>query len=177
MPEYAITFSALLQRPSPIDLTRRNIRTASGDDFVVLVNAYADEDASTPADLTNATCTMFLYRCANGWSGWDYGWFEWDNVNWRDPVLSVVGLTATDALPFQVPFGQTLFQFQPPVTGGFHGRYAFAVHIATQFAMGATVIRGVMDIERGPVTPYENTTSGTEFTLDDSDLDGGDILG
>lgn len=179
MTEYVINFSGLLQRPYPISLTKRNVRITGGDDLVFVVTMYADEDAIVPVDITDAVATMVIYRDdKQAWS-WDYGlWWLTGRFN-QAPILQIAGLNATTALPTQAPLGQIYFMLPPDSTAGFHGRFVFQIVLQTSAGFGASVLKGIIDIDRAPVfLTGTGSPVGSDglFVLDGSVLDGPDVL-
>lgn len=190
MAEYDISFAALRYRYSPLALAHRNVRITGGDDLTITVTVYDDEDTATLSDLTMATPVLYLYRTRHNRIGnlWDYG-FGWASlVDHHQPILTINGFVPSApsadinfVLDFirgnylaasQAEAGQVIFSLQPWQTIQFHGRYGFAVFLATPSGLGQTILRGIMDIERGIATPF----TAPPFILGTDNLGGPDVL-
>lgn len=175
MPEYSNFITAILQRPSNTTLTMRNMRIAAGDDFMVYMTLYQNEDASAPVTINGAQYMSFFPldaqygawdQWSRSWSGWDYGSLGWGRCIPPRPILTV---TATSDI--NMP-GVAMFAIPPADTQLWLGRYAFLIQVA-QAGAGATVARGILDVEPGLILPGPVVNP---FTLDQSQLDGPDVL-
>jgi hypothetical protein len=186
MAEYIINLSALKQQPNPTKFTLRNVAIRQGDEFELVVTVYADEDASAPLDITGSNGRLYLYRERDGCHRWDYG-FGWLTYGWqfdRRPIEVIYGHTVGDSgsvpvtdpgalLPAIPPtIGQIVFCFPQSATAHLTGRFGFEVILQTHNASGASILRGIFEIERGFVT-----SSHSGFVLGESALAGPDVLG
>jgi hypothetical protein len=161
MPEYTVALSCLLQQPSPLQQTRRNIQISAGDDFIVVVTAYADEDAAAPASIAGSVPTLYLYGA--NYRGWDYGLGA---VGQREAILQIAGTLGAA--------GQMTFVFSPALTSGLRGRFVFVIRLVTALGAGAVVMRGALEVARSIYFPVLGP--GGDFILDISFLDGPDVM-
>jgi hypothetical protein len=160
------------QQRNPVRVQQWNGSLRAGDDLKLALTCYTD-DLGTLVDLNNARSQLALYYDERGGPGWgdgyccDYGW-GWFTIP-RTPAQTVAGYSAGTLWP-----GQTNFYLPPLTTQTLRGRYKLLLELDLQDGT-STQVEGILQM-RGGITNTLGHSQPAVFTLDQSLLDGPDVL-
>jgi hypothetical protein len=161
---------------NPVRVQQWNASIRAGDDFKLALTVYDDDDGTLTL-LPGSRSRLALYREHGYGHGWgfgsglgyccDYGW-DW-YTGPRTPAQQVDGYVAGTAWP-----GQVNFSLPGASTAALHGNYRMLLEL-DMYNGGFTQIEGVLQF-RGGITNTLGHAAPVVFTLDQSLLDGPDIL-
>jgi hypothetical protein len=165
------------QQRNPVRVQEWNGSLRAGDDLKLALTVYAD-DLGTLAAVPGSRSQLALYYDERRGSMWgnswgsggyccDYGW-DWFTYP-RTPVQVAAGYVAGSAWP-----GQVNFYLPPDTTKTLTGRYRMLLELDMDDGT-ATQIEGILQV-RGGITNTLGHIGRSVFTLDQSALDGPDVL-
>lgn len=158
------------QQRSPVRVQQWNGSVRAGDDLKLALTVYAD-DLGTLALVPGSRSRLALYPDQRDGSGWgyvgDYGWGWYTGP--ATPVQQADGYVAGSAWP-----GQVNFFLDNTTTIALCGRYRMLLDLDLYDGTFSQV-EGILQV-RGGITNTLGHLEPNIFTLDQSILDGPDIL-